>query len=553
MATLSKVDYIKVCIKERLKAAKQPPSLCDSVDKQVETTILRTLCDVKSPEHYFYCIDRLTKGEVTWKNRPSDRIPRTDASADALINIFKQKWKDLPAPLVDARLEHISTVTKRKDESPRERSKTHVQITDQLMCMFERGQLLPIREETLNELHAIVGLLCTVLLLQKSRAEAYKKNSKDYLHLRQYLSDLVITFLLLKSVRVTTNYDGKCDISQYKDNFDEIEKVSIHLCISPLNSAFQELILKEILCILYNDKAITNIQNWVEETHNSRIIKLAELVYKYFEQSHFVRLKSSDMICHIISDQSRYMATGSPMLKDIAEKPPKDKLMKLQKNFVAEKTAKHIYEIDNEDLNKISTVCRNISPVAKVNDTNWLPLLRCPRKLRSNLPPQLNQIHHIIMMEVAYNILGDKCPKVDKRFWFKNEQSESFIQFLQKLAREVIKTLIQTKKTKDKSELNKVHEMMSKFAISLQYIIYTRWCVCENFYDTAGIAMNRENANHQRVVVCLLAFRAVVMYLLPIKFGISYGVEKVADILPIYARSLRFTLDLYSPQLRTAE
>ena len=72
------------------------------------------------------------------------------------------------------------------------------------------------------------------------------------------------------------------------------------------------------------------------------------------------------------------------------------------------------------------------------------------------------------MMEVAYNILGDKCPKVDKRFWFKNEQSESFIQFLQKLAREVIKTLIQTKKTKDKSELNKVHEMISKIAISLQ-------------------------------------------------------------------------------------
>ena len=65
--------------------------------------------------------------------------------------------------------------------------------------------------------------------------------------------------------------------------------------------------------------------------------------------------------------------------------------------------------------------------------------------------------------------------------------------------------------------------------------------------------MNRENANHQRVVVCLLAFRAVVMYLLPTKFGISYGVEKVADIQPIYAKSLRFTLDLYSPQLRTAE
>ena len=167
-----------------------------------------------------------------------------------------------------------------------------------------------------------------MLLLQKSRAEAYKKNSKDYLHLRQYLSDLVITFLLLKSVRVTTNYDGKCDISQYKDNFDEIEKVSIHLCISPLNSAFQELILKEILYILY-DKAIPNIQNCVKETQNSRIIKLAELVYKYFKQSHFVRLKSSNMICHIISDQSRYMATGSPMLKDIAEKPPKDKLMKL--------------------------------------------------------------------------------------------------------------------------------------------------------------------------------------------------------------------------------
>ena len=57
MATLSKVDYIKVCIKERLKAVKQLPFLSDSVDKLVETTILRSLCDVKSPEHYFYCIN----------------------------------------------------------------------------------------------------------------------------------------------------------------------------------------------------------------------------------------------------------------------------------------------------------------------------------------------------------------------------------------------------------------------------------------------------------------------------------------------------------------
>lgn len=488
--------------------------------------------------HYFHYIDELTGDQPGYK-QTHNRIPKNDDSADTLIDIFHQLWRDSPFDLPDA--DYIHTVKERHDASAREHRDKHVCIMDKLMDQFAldvrqympgRGQLWRNSKEIINKL---LSLAYCVLHCCYNRAESTKNPQRKYLHLRQFLSDMVITFLLLKSVHVTNDYVGLCKLSNY--NFPEIDKISIHLSISPLNSAFKELVLKEILHILYGD-SIPRTENSEQDSQADKICNLAKLVYEYFNNRRLGRLKSIDMICHIISDQSRYMAVGSPLLEDIIKDT-----MPLRRNYVAEKTALGVFAIATNDFHKIINKSKKYL-LEKYYNTHFQDPNDYPRVISSL---QLNYLHHAILYGISKEFLGADCPRVDKRCWFKNERGGSFDfkRFLYDLARKlIIDKFIKAKHSAKDESLADVHELMSKFALALQYIIYTRWCVSENFHKAAGIAWNDSREDHQRIVIILLAFRTLIMYLLPVK-GVAYGIERVASILPNYAKTLQLKLDVY--------
>ena len=513
MAKLTKVEYIKVCIKERLKAANHPPSSCELSDNLVKITIVRSLCDVTSDDHYSNHIRNLTTNEPSWdllRNNP-DIIPNTNESANTLINIFQRLWRHLPQPgNIDPAWQpyYIRSVTKRKDPSPREHRSQHISIMNKLMdqCINEEKTASII--DNLRVISKLLSLAYCILCYCHNRAKQSESRNKPYIHLRQFLSDMVITFLLLKSVHANIgNY--KC---KFISDFPQIEEVEIHLSISPENPVFQELVLQEILEILYDDqvpRAAAAVPQ--EDTQVNRIKGLAELVSKYLLNYKIARLKTSGTLCRIICNQSRYMATGSPLLKEYMEHV-EDRIMKLQKNFVSERTAQAVFNGARlvpcfkiirsmkikMDTNTFVILCNDHFESKHCNDN--CELIQYPIGLKDFMS-HLNTLHHVILVRAVNELCKflDKPPlTLDKKFWFSNDSD------LKKTLSDVVKELFtKLKEVKHRNDnydaLAEVHKIMSNLAISLQYIIYIRWFLCENL-DKAGISMNKDGAKHQKVV-----------------------------------------------------
>ena len=551
---LTKVEYIKVCIKERLKAANHPPSSCELSDKRVKTTILRSLCDDTSADHYSHHIRRLTEGEASWdtlrRDPNRDTIPRTDESANTLINIFKRLWSNLPKPgdLEQGdpwQPDYICSVTEKKDPSPKEHRSQHISIMNKLMYQFITKKPTESISNNLPVISQLLSLAYCILRCCHNRANAKKNPHKPYIHLRQFLSDMVITFLL-KSIDESKDYVGLCKLSCY--NFQEIEKVEIHLSISPQNPVFQELVLQEILEILYDDQ-VSRVAAEKEDTQGSRIEGLAHLVYEYFSKL-ISRVKASDTLCCIICNQSRYMATGSPLLKEYIKEHVNVKIMKFSKNFVSERTAQAVIKKANavpyfesiiksteeRDTKSIVTLWNHYSVSQHCGDI-------CePIELKN-----FNILHHVILMEAVNKLqefLKEPLLELDRSYWFIDDNGRMKLKkILSDLVKKLYTKLIEFKQSQTHNALAEVHKLMSNLAISLQYIIYIRWFLCEN-HEKAGIDMNKGAAKHQKVIFLLLALRTLIMYLLPIRICTN-GLANDSKYIPMYVCRLQFKLDIY--------
>ena len=88
-AQLTNVEYIKICIKERLKAASLHIS-----DERVEATIQFALgCDQNhSCVRYIAELTRDCDDKICHELVNNHAIPRTDTSANILLGIFHQEW-----------------------------------------------------------------------------------------------------------------------------------------------------------------------------------------------------------------------------------------------------------------------------------------------------------------------------------------------------------------------------------------------------------------------------------------------------------------------------
>ena len=593
LAKTTKVEYIKICIKERLKGADYPPSKCEFSDKRVEITILRCLCDVTSPDHYYNCIHELLKKE---KERLEEHVscatqtrsqtqyleeldqliasktphpPSTNKIANILLQSFKETWTILQIILKKQKNQiislpnYIETIEKAKkpENLITEQAEEHTKIMKTLMDLLrDELQLLDVIQEKV--ILQLLSLAYCILQFCYTRAQQ-PGNPQHYIRLRRFLSDMVITFLLLESVVLhdDDHYEGSCKLSH--DSLPEIEKVKIHLLkISPADLMFRELVLWEILKILYDD--LPRIPVLKEDTQDARVRSLAKSVYDYFSIYPFRRLKTPDTLCCIINNQSHYMATHSPLLKECIEDDIEEKIMKLHKNFVSERTAHAIFEnlthvpcikdvisaFNDRGMNTAAFVMSYNDHSTKCN--KYCKIIQYPIKLKS-FEQDLNSLHHAILVDAVHRLhtfLGLPPLPLDNQCWFIDE---NFNVFLRDLVRKLI---AKYRQNQSRAEL---YKLMTTLAKSLQYVIYARWLLCEN-YDQPGIAMNNEGAKHQKVFFIFLAMRTIIMYLLPVSYcgelstdntGLSSDNTKLSSdntkILPQYAIRLRFKLDIHCP------
>ena len=106
MTESAKVNYIKICIKERLRAADIDSRFgsLTTVNQQVEETILYSLCDTTTDDHFSRHIRELlpNRDEVFITTEELQKIPKKDArkvvnkSSATLITTFQDVWKNLP-------------------------------------------------------------------------------------------------------------------------------------------------------------------------------------------------------------------------------------------------------------------------------------------------------------------------------------------------------------------------------------------------------------------------------------------------------------------------
>ena len=145
-------------------------------------------------------------------------------------------------------------------------------------------------------------------------------------------------------------------------------------------------------------------------------------------------------------------------------------------------------------------------------------------------------IYALIYLNIA------SCPRVNGNFWFEGDNFD-FIQlnFLRSLAKEVYDCAFQTP-DKDRQAL---YFPIAKIVIALQQIIAARWYVSEVKQSTRnGITTQATSdlVHHQETVFILLAFRALMMYILPQNPWNKFGVHRAN--FPQYGQNLKLYLPL---------
>lgn len=153
----------------------------------------------------------------------------------------------------------------------------------------------------------------------------------------------------------------------------------------------------------------------------------------------------------------------------------------------------------------------------------------------------LDFAHHIILYSVVCHVLPEQDrPKLKINGWLDLEtELPGFICSLATCMVKYVESIAIEKRPK------KVYPYLSVIAVSLQRIIAARWYVCESKSKHPSILSKsfKETQKHHHVIFLLLAFRTIVMYLLP-KDPYRYGVQKVAKDLPKYATSLSLNFNV---------
>ena len=533
------LEYLIECVRERLDAT----GLCklpgDQLTFMVQTktsTVIDSLLNETSQDYYVKHVVTQCDWEIPFESVYLERLLKADA--EKVFSAFHHLWKGLPLqhrPDLNSIFNKYIAYTMKYESVEGKYTEAHVEITKSAVSELRRYPDVIIGP-WIMKLLALTYWLFTFYCEKHRRGQAYNES------LHRFLSDLIVTFVLVKCLLPWHSYPVSLstlelpDLPPFKENF-------FHLSISPEDAVFQRLVLKQMMEIL-------EIKCPTPHTP----LRLAQSAYEEFTRrgKWLWEKKSVDGVLRIIKDQSRYMSLRSPDLR---------------RNYVADTTRREVSqatkELERDHLSLLMKVGEQqeafktfqeiMNQVDRHDDGSYLPSL--PKKPTVKILKQLNVLHHFILWDVGKDILGERCPKMTDKVWFDLEGGYlGFIKFVQDLARNVIKAVATAKAAAAasttaaaaaaaKKDVNVNRKALAKIAVSLQRIIAARWYLCEVKGKAGYIAANQKAKIHQKIVFCLLAFRTVLLYMLP-QCPHPYGVQQVAVTLPDYAKRMRFNLHI---------
>ena len=520
------INFVIEIIRERLEAIvpKPHPFPDRTTIQETVSTVLASLLCKESPDHYVRHVAELCK-RLPSKGLWLERLRQCDA--EEVYGAFHRLWEDLPGMPEEHLQPHLKysfmeyiACKQNYGSAQKTYIETHVEVTRWLANRY----LLPSQDPGVSDL--ITKLLALTYWLFRFNCEKKdnKKHRKTYnVHLHHFLSDLIVTFLLLKCLLPSSTlrrYRGRIP------DFPKLESTIIHLGISPTDAVFQRLVLRQMFKLLQ-----------IECDENLKTPQdMAQSVQHFL--SGYLSLggeKGADGILRIVQDQSRYLTLRSPDLR---------------RNFVADKTRREVSQavkamvesnirayltIENQQqaLKKFRSIMTGID---RSDDGSCLPPL--PETLSEKDIKVINLLHHMIMFDVSSKFLDRHCPRINEEAWLILD-NQKFTDFVEDLARRVL-GWAKSIDTAMRTQLLYPH--IAKLAVSLQQIIAARWYVSE--VKMKGISGNVTVKQHQEVVFLFLGFRTLLLYLLPWN-SYQYGVQSVAKNLPNYAKQIRLYLHLH--------
>jgi len=507
------IQYLQRRVAETMSEFDYTPRV-PNTNQQVETIIALYLIHNK----YVPIIRSL----INEQNLPEDRLKLQQVlkrDAEIIVSAFKDVWEQVgncEAP------SHVTIIRKKQyDVNLKEHTKNHRKIRRELLNWL-KNQPVPNVEQQLKQ------LLCLSYWLMLFYTEKNRRNHKDEynIHLHHFLSDLLVIFLLLLSELFpeenTSSPDG---------NIGGIVETTHGIIDNfPENPIFVELVLEEICKIL--DLSTQNNANpgSVRGFPKERVPKLAELAYEYFKNEDMIKhlpWATSERLCKIISDHARYMV-------------PEDKT---KRNFVVHKTMRSTVQgiecssnqKGSNDQHKLIVNCAAVMAHSRDEtlDVN-VPLFKT-EKINKEIKKKINIFHHKIHVGLVLFILEDaEVPEINSQYRIK---VKNFMDFSRKVVRDAILWFRNCTGLLPKTLLNIGIAHISQ---CVKEIIVCRCQLTRNFYK-GGIIPTDEHEQHKNVLIHLIAFRTLMMYLLP-KNPYKFGEQQVAERLPQYAENVDIPL-----------
>ena len=401
----------------------------------------------------------------------------------------------------------------------------HIKILYDLFTMTYRYDGPP------HQIPPVTQLLSLSLWIFHFYSKKNERNDRNYnstAHI--FHSDLVVTFLALKCRFCPADLKP-----QHIPALPKLKRSIIHHGISPEDPPFQRLILQQMLMFL-NPYLIPG------DLRQNNPENMALFVYWcLFSGNWLWQKKGARGILTIVKDQSRYMTLRQPNLRRnfVADKVRRElsaKAKGLEQDF--QRIVPLLPEPDTLQALEFFRAIMEEAECRAIDDGSKLP--PTPSRLNRNHIRLLNKLHHLLLIDICKDLLGDNCPRIGVSGWFKNVK---FIEFLRNLANRVIQYAFSIP---DDSTCRKEHlyPFIARIAVALQQIIAARWYVCEVEQGSkVRIEAPIKLKQHLEVVFIFLAFRSILMYFLP-QNPSEYGVQRVPPNLPKYAKQMRLRLPL---------
>ena len=490
-------EFIKEYIEEKL-----PIHVHDHYDVPVQYDMIQTIY-VELLDNYTRCVSEVCKDkEVKVQSMSQDNLRKVWKTIEEILPVIEELRLSF-----GVNTNAYTFCKSSPDEAPGKWINLHLE-----MVYYIRRDNMRICPEQLTHL---LSLSYWIFAFYSKKAELGHSNYSKISHYLHF--DLLMTLITVKYLRCR-NQGFYMYLSHRLPPLPAKLKIRnvVHYGITAEHPAFQRLILLNVLKILYNGATVKALTRAAPE-------HLASIVCQYFGKDG--RSKGVDGLLRIVKDQSRYMTLTSPDLR---------------RNYVSDKTRcvlsaiVRVYKLvtsESDDWEALSWACRIVKGGDYRDDGSYLPTSAEPPDMRI-----INRVHHQILYEVCKYILGDNCPPINNEGWI---TVEGFTSFITEIAFLVV-NITRRQPPKNRPAL---YPAIGRIVVSLQEIIAARSYLSE-CKKTWTMAANREAIRHQKILFLFLAFRVILLYILPWKTG-RYDVQQVADRLPIYAEIQKFNLPLH--------